>query len=419
MNLLQAYAAVGKVTLTPGKHGELILSAPAGSVGAGARFAFDGAARDWSAGGARSLSFTLHANGAHRLRFHLEHDRGTWTFYVVPRPGLTSRVVVAFDDLVQRPPNTNQPGCLVFGGGPQPTDLSDVRALSVTFNQVSPEEKEVTLGDMTLSGDSELAPALLDPRVVVDAWGQWTGERGKPRTEAEIRTVWAREPATFAGFPGHTNETGADAAGDVIASPTGFFRVAEHAGRWWLVDPDGRPFFSAGCDCVSPHAAGPVGGRESLFADLTDAQWRGTNTDGSPWSNPRWADFYNRNVRRRHEATGHDWHEPWSRQTATRLRAWGFNTIANWSDPVLTRRGLLPYTTNLASLAPFCGHLPDVFSPDFAQKVRALVEPEVAPYIGDKMLIGYFVGNEPHWTFGGHRHPFGYGFYSVADLVGC
>ncbi|GAB4469144.1 MAG: hypothetical protein OHK0029_41670 [Armatimonadaceae bacterium] len=22
------------------------------------------------------------------------------------------------------------------------------------------------------------------------------------------------------------------------------------------------------------------------------------------------------------------------------------------------------------------------------------------------MLIGYFVGNEPHWTFGGHRHPF-------------
>lgn len=406
MNLLLSHAAaVGAATLTPGEDGAaLSLRASAGTVGGGARFAFDGPARDWQAAGARCLSFTLRANGAHRLRFHLEHGRGTWTLHLVPRPGLSSRVVIAFDDLVQRPPNTSQTGYLVFGGGPQPVDLSNVRALTITFNQVSPQDKEVTLGDMTLANDPDLsAPTVLDPRVVVDAWGHWTGERGKPRAEAEIRTAWASEPTTFDGFSGQTDATGADADGDVIASPTGFFRVAEHAGRWWFVDPNGRPFFSAGCDCVGPSAAGPVGGREALFADLTDAEWRGANKDGSPWANPRWADFYNRNVRRRY---GEDWRLAWSRQTAARLRSWGFNTIANWSDSELTRRGLLPYTTNLASLAPFCERLPDVFAPDFAPRVRALVEPEVQPYRHDRNLVGYFVGNEPVWTFGGHRHPF-------------
>jgi hypothetical protein len=157
-----------------------------------------------------------------------------------------------------------------------------------------------------------------------------------------------------------------------------------------------------------PSAPGPVGGREALFADLSGAEWRGRDdATGRRWSNPRWADFYGRNLRERYQEAGDDgWHEAWSRQTAARLRSWGFNTIANWSDPALTRRGLLPYTTNIASLAPLCGHLPDVYAPDFAQKVRALVEPAVAPHIGDPMLIGYFVGNEPHWTFGGHRHPF-------------
>jgi hypothetical protein len=41
------------------------------------------------------------------------------------------------------------------------------------------------------------------------------------------------------------------------------------------------------------------------------------------------------------------------------------------------------------------------------------VEPEVLPYKGDGMLIGFFVGNEPHWTFGGHHHPFNEVFVSA------
>jgi len=33
---------------------------------------------------------------------------------------------------------------------------------------------------------------------------------------------------------------------------TGHFRAEKHAGKWWLVDPSGRLFWSHGIDCVRP-----------------------------------------------------------------------------------------------------------------------------------------------------------------------
>lgn len=404
MNLLEYAAPQGDATQERTAENTLTLSAPADAIGAGVAFVFEGAARDWSQGSC--LAFTLRVNGAHRLRLHFTHGQGTWTIYLIPRPGLTSLVVIPFEALRERQHNSSHPGYSRFGGGPEPVDLTDVRELTLTFNQIAPLNKEAALGAVEIRSDVP-EPALLDPEVVVDPWGQWIGERGAPRSEAAIRAAWGNEATTFTGFPGHTDATGADARRVAVAPATGFFQVSEVDGRWLLLDPEGFPFFSMGCDCVRPQSEGPVsGGREALFADLTDAQERSGSPTSDPWQARLWADFYKRNLRRRYEAHGGDWHEPWSCQVATRLRTWGFNTIANWSDPALTRRGLMPYVTAVSALGPLCGHLPDVYAPGFDARVRALVEPEVALYRGDRMLIGFFVGNEPHWTFGGHRHPF-------------
>ena len=408
MNLLEHFAWVGAATLALREDGAAVtISASASAVGAGIALTFEGADRDWSS--AKALVFTLRANGAHRIRFHIVHGNGGWTFYLIPRPGLTSRVVIPFTELTERPPNTVYPGYSRFGGGPQPVALNDVHSLSITFNQVASEEKGMELGGLVLS-PAIPAPAVLDPKAVVDEFGQWTGERGQPWNSLEISAAWQFERLGSLGFPGQTDVTGADARQQIVPE-TGFFQLTTWKGDWYLVDPAGYPFLSIGCDCVRAQSEGPVGGRTFLFKDLKDAE----NRPHPPSTGPRlvrrepalWMDFYNRNLKRRYADRPDDWHDAWSEHTVARLRSWGFNTIGNWSDRKLTAQGRMPYTTNISSLAPLCAHLPDVYAPQFAEQVRALVVPEVMhPMLADPMLIGYFVGNEPHWTFGGHRHPF-------------
>lgn len=64
--------------------------------------------------------------------------------------------------------------------------------------------------------------------------------------------------------------------------------------------------------------------------------------------------------------------------TLARLKAWGFNTLANWSE-VQLRRGGVPYVTTTAlfgkyNTVPDPGgngdRLPDPFDPRFATSVR-------------------------------------------------
>jgi hypothetical protein len=273
MNLLEQVAIIGDaVRDTEAPPQTLTLRTSANAINAGAALSFSKGEQNWS--WAQSLVFNLRANGAHRLRLRVTHGKGTWTLFLIPRPGLNVRVVIPFAALIERQRNSSHPGYSRFGGGPEPVDLSAVQGLEITFNQVSPEDKEIILSGMALHADVP-EPMVLDPQVVVDAWGQWLGERGAPRSEEEIRAVWASEPATFTGFPGHTDLTGADAKRGPVAEGTGFFRVAEVEGRWLLVDPAGFPFFSTGVDCVRPFSEGPVGGgREALFADLSHAEER-------------------------------------------------------------------------------------------------------------------------------------------------
>ena len=50
---------------------------------------------------------------------------------------------------------------------------------------------------------------------------------------------------------------------------TGFFRVQKYKGKWWLVDPTGRLFWSNGVDCVHDHAAAtPLTDRKDYFRSL-------------------------------------------------------------------------------------------------------------------------------------------------------
>lgn len=153
---------------------------------------------------------------------------------------------------------------------------------------------------------------------------------------------------------------------------TGFFRVEQIDGVWWFVDPDGGLFLSKGV--------------VSVQFDHDNIQ----STDRRP---------YREACLRKYGS-----HERWRTAAASRLAAWGFNTLGAWSEPELSRAGPTP----LASAAgvvyvatayaerrgwPRC----DVFDPAFEQFAQQRAHQVCDPQRDDPGVLGWFIDNELQW----------------------
>jgi hypothetical protein len=263
---------------------------------------------------------------------------------------------------------------------------------------------------------------------IVDRFGQL-----RPGTWPEkissvemLRAKGAEEAYELAGWltnaPKRDRFGGLDTGGSFGA--TGFFRTERRGGRWWLVTPDGNPFFSIGMDVVAPSGSTYVEGREFMFRDLPEragdlaAHWsvrddrRGLGVQrGRAFDHGHAFDFYTANLERKF---GADWRTRWREETLARLQAWGFDTIGNWSEPELCAMHRMPYTVPLWPEGEFAkvssgddwwGPMPDVFDPDFAAAVERMAEHAAARFRGDPNLIGYFVDNELAWGSGWSADP--------------
>jgi hypothetical protein len=112
--------------------------------------------------------------------------------------------------------------------------------------------------------------------------------------------------------------------------------------------------------------------------------------------------FYTANLERKY---GRDWRERWKSITLARLQAWGFNTIGNWSDPLLYREKRIPYTTtfhvegviaDIPSGSDYWSRVVDPFDPAFAEAADRSAQ-SATQYRDDPWCLGYFVDNELSW----------------------
>jgi hypothetical protein len=263
---------------------------------------------------------------------------------------------------------------------------------------------------------------------IVDGFGQFATSEW-PEKIGSLATLHARAgeeedrlASWLAAAPRRDRFGGLAAAGGFRA--TGFFRTERRGGRWWLVTPDGNPFFSIGMDVVDPSGATYVEGREFMFRDLPAADgelaahWgrrddrRGLGAQrGRAFDHGRTFDFYTANLERKF---GADWRDRWREEAAARLLAWGFNTIGDWSEPALCAMRRLPYTVPLSPEGEYAtvssgsnwwGPMPDVFDPRFAAAVERMAAHAAARFRGDPFLIGYFVDNELGWGKGSSADP--------------
>jgi hypothetical protein len=125
----------------------------------------------------------------------------------------------------------------------------------------------------------------------------------------------------------------------------------------------------------------------------------------------RWVNFYAANLRRR---LGPAYASAWPNEVLGRLRAWGFNTIGNWSAPALWQAHRMPYTVPITAEGAFdrisgaadgVADFPDPFSPGWPAAIEnALTRLGVASR-DDPWLLGYFVDNELPWGDGASKDP--------------
>lgn len=215
---------------------------------------------------------------------------------------------------------------------------------------------------------SSLVPALIGllvclatPQVVANAadvldHGKWTQQQART-----IHDLPGFRPATtkLSPFGGWADGPKAEA--------TGFFRTEQIDGRWWLIDPDGYRFISAGVCSVHPKQKDPA---RTAFRTTTN----------------------------------------WASKTRRLLTDHGFNTLGCWSDwQHFTGEARMPYTRRWNFMASFgkklgitqagFGHTKypndcmPVFHPEFEafcdEHAKQLAETKDDPY-----LLGHFSDNE-------------------------
>ena len=102
---------------------------------------------------------------------------------------------------------------------------------------------------------------------------------------------------------------------------------------------------------------------------------------------------------------GPDWKPAYAATVHQRLRSWGLNTIANWSDPQVCLQHRTPYTDTVGTQGVrliegsegYWGKFPDVFDSGFPAKLQCAMREKRATSANDPWCIGYFSDNEMSW----------------------
>ena len=190
---------------------------------------------------------------------------------------------------------------------------------------------------------------------------------------------------------------------------SGYFRVVQDDGRWWLVDPDGCAYFGAGMDCVRPGEEGPVNSIAPLFDWLppVDGEFASAWHNVERWA--KWEGFLQEDLwqfcyaeANLIRAFGENWHDAWLTITKSRMKQWMFNTVGVGSDARFLSESKIPYVTTLigypTTVKQVYRDFPDVYSEEFRASA-AEYSAQLSAFAGDRTLIGYFMRNEPQWAF--------------------
>ncbi|MEM8952607.1 MAG: agarase [Verrucomicrobiota bacterium] len=171
-----------------------------------------------------------------------------------------------------------------------------------------------------------------------------------------------------------------DSAVTTQVEPEGFFTLGKRKGHWWLITPEGKPFFTMGLNHIDPASL-----RYPENIDIWREKYGGSTV--------RWIE----------------------ESVVPNLKEWGFNTVG-WVQEVTVAKWehSRPFTNDeyKALGMPYCHLLPfmeshqwekhtvhfDFKSADWAEWCDYIARSHCAELADDRNLIGYFYSDCPTWT---------------------
>jgi len=303
------------------------------------------------------------------------------------------------------------PQGLFESGGIDPSNIVAV----TLFTASTPTDNTVEVSNLRAFGKYETPKwASMNKEAFfpfIDEFGQfihkdWPGKTKSVEDMQKRRDEEKAQLESDAG-PKEWDKWGGWANGPQLKA-TGNFRTEKHNGKWWLVDPDGRLFFSTGITCVNMNAGSTIlADRDSWFKDLPAKDSPLGKFRFKHWKiysgcyagkEPEAFNFSEANLMRKY---GDDYKNIYPDVVHRRLRSWGLNTIANWSFSGIYLQKKTPYTATFWYSSPNLKDnkmkFPDVFNPEFAKVIDQRVKEWLKDTHDDPWCIGYFVDNEMEW----------------------
>jgi hypothetical protein len=265
------------------------------------------------------------------------------------------------------------------------------------------------------STDEAVAAAAPDKRV--DLLGQnniadWPQKvKSIEELKADVETEGAYYDSLVPADAPKLNQYGglSGSGAELGLTKTGFFHVEKLTkspltGKWVLVDPEGDLCFHLGVCCFLPYqSATKVEGREDVYEWLPPRDGEYSTAWGDKHISKYSGDQFNFHVANQIRKYGKPYDPTdWATLFIDRVRAIGFNAAGAFGAPDKTARESksFPFTSNLP-LSKWSNGMKEidreVIDP-FDQKNRERIDENfkaLAKYVDDKLLVGYFISNEP------------------------
>ncbi len=257
-------------------------------------------------------------------------------------------------------------------GGPFAWQLGRPYRLRITLK---PDGVEGTVSDM----DGKLLRRIA---YAFDA-GKEAVKTGRPALDCALLTGWfddaavqvddplPPQPRPKTEFPAY-NLPGFQ---QVHGRATGFFHAEKQDDKWWLIDPNGLGFYAVGID-------------HTLYT--------------AHWCQKLGYAPYHRNVEAKFGSE-----ENWARTVASRLQAWGFNTLSEGHSDYLSHTHFAHVvwlgvgsdfaTMNAIEPRTTWTGFPNVFSPRWKVQCELTARRICEPNRDDPWVLGYCLDGELQW----------------------